>query len=219
MMFMLYMIATGKTVLSGQFCLTLHFYIQNFKKKSTEAFSNSVLRGFVVFYSFLVQLKRCSEMAIAVLMREASVPITTSAPFFVSIRDLVLADGVFTMLLGLYGIVVGAAGLFQIKAEFVGLHIFSFVFQLALYDLAQYGNFPVGALSSQLLNFSLKVSGVETACWTAGVILIPAYFAAMMDDPWSCLISWTQLLLNSSRTSLFRVHEKSIVTLLAISAS
>ncbi|EKX53768.1 hypothetical protein GUITHDRAFT_100738 [Guillardia theta CCMP2712] len=183
MMCMLYMIANGTALLSGQFCLTLHFYKQDFKKEPTEAFSNAVLRGLVVFYSFLVLLKGCSEMAIAVLMREASVPVTTAAPFFVSRRDLVLADGVFTMLLGLYGIVVGAAGLFQQKALFVVLHIFSFVFQLALYDLAQYGDFPVGVLSTQLLKFSLKLQGVETACWTAAVLLIPAYFAAMMDDP------------------------------------
>eukprot|EP00960_Hanusia_phi_P068839 766947-Hanusia_phi.AAC.5 len=177
MMCMLYMVATGTALLSGQFCLTIQFYKQNFRADNMEVvFSQGLLKALVIFYSFLVVVKGISELAIAELMRKASLTSTFSAPFFISRTEVVIADGAFTILLGLYGMIVGAAGLSRHKVWFVSLYVFSFVVQLVLYDLAQYANFPAP------VSGTIKIQGVETAIWTAALMLIPAYFASMLRD-------------------------------------
>ena len=88
---------------------------------------------------------------------------------------LIIAESCITLLVGLYGMVIGLAGLFKESLYFALLAFSSLIIQLGMDDLAQLSQ------SIPLRNYQLGVLGVILAPLTVGLMCMPIFLVAAMD--------------------------------------
>eukprot|EP00960_Hanusia_phi_P029048 747745-Hanusia_phi.AAC.5 len=181
MLSMLSMLALFIALLGGFFCFTMSLHNLYKNEKVDPERSVASRKTKVLFYSFLVVLKGCSELAIGELARQNGTP-GSSAPFIIFRPNLVLSDGVLTLVVGLIGMAIGAAGLFKLKNLFTALSFFSFIIQLALYILGQFGANSSAGMSSGMTFVSLFGAGDAAAL---SVMLIPFTTALMFMPAWA----------------------------------
>ena len=88
---------------------------------------------------------------------------------------LIIAESCITLLVGLYGMVIGIAGLSKQSLYFALLAFSSLIIQLGMDDLAQLSQ------SIPLRNYQLGVLGVILAPLTVGLMCMPIFLVAAMD--------------------------------------
>eukprot|EP00960_Hanusia_phi_P072620 767835-Hanusia_phi.AAC.5 len=106
-------------------------------------------------------------------------------PFMSYKYKFLIADGCITLVVGLYGLAVGLAGLSKQSLYFAIVATASLIMQLGLYDLAQIAYSPMASSSSPVdANAALRQTtlGVLLAPLTVALMYMPMYLVAEMDS-------------------------------------
>eukprot|EP00960_Hanusia_phi_P003861 113802-Hanusia_phi.AAC.1 len=138
--------ALGIAALGGQFYFSLQLY-RIHSQSEASLYRRDYIRPRIVFYCLLVVIKASCEIAMGAVVDEKKLlgGAEVQAPFMSFKYKLLIADGCIALAVGLYGMVIGLAGLSRQSLYFAVMAFVSLIFQLAMSDLAEEAYNPLRA--------------------------------------------------------------------------